>query len=76
MVPTTYNNIINEYYYYYNAVCDSESDKEVKENFFDKIDDEIEVTSRTTLYPKAVQAIKNFQALYNKEANRVVEQAA
>ena len=60
---------------YYNVVSDSESDDEAKENHFEvHVDNETEVTRKTTLNPKVVQVMKNLQASYNENADKIVEQ--
>ena len=51
--------------------------KDKLDNFFeDQIEDEIEVTHKTTFNPKEIRAMKNFQALCNEVANKILEQAA
>ena len=53
------------------------SDEDAKENVFEgQIDDKIEVTHKTTLNQKVVQALKNIQALYNEDVNKIIEQVA
>ena len=41
-----------------------------------EIEEAIEVTPKTTINPKVVRTIKNLQALYNEDANKIVDQAA
>ena len=61
----------------YKMYWGSKSDEETKENLFDEVvDNTIKMIPKTTLNPKVVHAMKNFQASYNKDANKVVEQAA
>ena len=62
-------NDINNYY----VVSNSNSDDEAKENFFGW--QKIKVMPMTTLNQKLVQAMKNFQAWYDEDANKIVEQA-
>ena len=51
----------------YNLVSNSESDKESKENFLEgQVEDELEVTPKTTLNPKVVYAIKNYKLCITK----------
>ena len=46
------------------------------EKHYEEIDDNIEATPKTTLNQKVVYAIKNLQALYNEDANKIVKQVA
>ena len=39
----------------------------------DQIEYDLEVTTKTTLNPKVVRTIKNLQAFYNEDANKIVE---
>ena len=44
--------------------------------FFDEdIDDQVKVAPQTTINTKVVQAMKKFQALYNDDENKIIEQA-
>ena len=64
---------------YYNVVSDSESesDEGSEENLFDvDIDEEVKMTTKTTIKAKVVQEIKQLQALYNNNTNKVVKQSA
>ena len=46
------------------------------EKFFDKdFNDEVEVTSQTTINAKMVRAMKKLQSSYNNGVNKIVEQA-
>ena len=61
----------------YNVVSDAESDVKVNENLFNKdIDDENEATPKNTVNVKVVQIMKNMQAWYNKDANKIVKKVA
>ena len=65
-VPIINNNDDN-----YNIVSDKH-----EENFFNKdIDDKVKVTTKTTINAKVVQKMKKFQALYNDNSNKIIEQA-
>ena len=62
-----------------NVVSDSDSDsskedfKNINDNFFDEdIDDQIKITPQTTINAKVEQAMKNLQASYNDDANKIV----
>ena len=46
------------------------------DNFFDEdIDDQVKVSPQTTVKAKVVWAMKKFQASYNDDANKIIEQA-
>ena len=60
--------------YYCNVYSNFKSNEEAEENLFEKVDDEIKVTPKTTFNSKAVHVKKNLQALYNKDANKIIEQ--
>ena len=63
----------------YNVVSDSksESDDKSEENLFDvNINKEVETRPKTIINSKVVQAMKQLQALYNDDANKIVKQAA
>ena len=57
---------------YYDLDC---KEKEEGNLFEWEKDEELEVTPKTTLNPKVVGAMKNLQASYNKDPNKIVEQA-
>ena len=58
---------------YYHLLSYFKSDDDAKENLFEEIGDENEVT---ILNLKVVHAMKNLQALNNEDANKIVKQAA
>ena len=60
----------------YNVVSIDSENKSKEEKVFEQdIRAENEVSSNKTLNPRVVQAIKNLQASYKKDDNRIVEQA-
>ena len=62
--------------YYHDAVNDVKSDDEDEESIFeDQIENEIEVTPKTTLNPNEIRAMKILQALYNEDANKFLAKA-
>ena len=66
--------IINQHNNNFNVVVDAktESYDESEEHFFNKnIDKEVEGAPKTT-----INAIKKLQALYNNDANKIMEQAS
>ena len=72
MVP-----VVDQNHNYYNVISDSKIDKEDKENLFEEdINEEVKVTPKTTINAKMMQAMKQLQASYNNNANKIVEQAA
>ena len=71
--------VVNQNINNYNEVSDSksESDNKSEENLFDvDIDKEVEATPKITISAKVVGETKQLQALYNDDANKIVEQAA
>ena len=63
-----------------NVIRDSNIDNDnnnKNENIFDEyIDDKLEVTSITTTNAKVVQTMKKLQAVYNDDANKIINQAS
>ena len=61
----------------FNKVNNYESNPEAKAKLFEgRVENEIKVTPKNKLNTKGIQAMKNFQASYNEDANKIVEQAA
>ena len=65
-----------------NIVSDFDSDLSKEDfensnnNFLDEdVNDEVKISPNTTVNAKVVQAMKRLQALYNDDANEIVEQA-
>ena len=66
----TENNDINNDYNIFSNDLDGQ-----EENLFNQqIDKELEVIPKTTLNPKVIRVVKNLQASYNKNANKIVKQ--
>ena len=59
----------------YNVVNNSKNNEEAKKNLFDEDINEDEVTLKTTVNTKVVQATKKLQASYNDYANKIVKAA-
>ena len=56
-------------------ICNSKGKNEEEENFFQEhIKHKIEETPKTRLHPQVMKVMKNLQALYNADANKIVEQ--
>ena len=57
--------------------CKNESDDKNDQNFLDEdVNDKIEVNPKTTINNKVVHAMKKLWALYNDDANEIIQQAA
>ena len=80
MVPMSYedkedvvftNNNNNKYN---DVVKNSESDELTQENLFGKdVEDKMKVNPKNALNAKVVHAMKNLQALYDEDTNKIVE---
>ena len=61
----------------YNAVSNSKYESNDKDNLFNEVvNEEVEATHKTTVNAKVVQAMKKLQAPYNKDANKIIKEAA
>ena len=53
----------------------SEEDVENNEDFFDKgINDQVIISPQITVNAKVIHAMKNLQALYNEDANKIIKE--
>ena len=60
-----------------NIVSDSKSKSDDKEKLFDDdVNEDTEVTPKTTVNAKVVWEMKKLQASYNDDTNKIIEEAA
>ena len=73
MVPVINQNNYNKY----DVGHDSESKKDDEENLLNEdVNKEFKATPMTTINTKVIHVIKKLQALYNDDANKILEEAA
>ena len=58
---------------YYSVLSNSESNEKDKDFFMGQVVEQIKVNPKIMLNPQVVCAMKNLQALCNKDANKIVE---